>query len=114
MINDDKSLAVQAFVNVFKTDLDIFKGNRIAVLTSFGLIIGDLIDDSTENPTTLQSIFISMDKSFKKSFDEEKPDSEIGIFLTLENAEIITSGNKLNLPIISIFYDQIIGISLSE
>ncbi|EEI83548.1 hypothetical protein [Anaerococcus tetradius] len=114
MFNDDKSLTVQAFVNMFKTDIDIFKNNRIAVLTSFGLVVGDLIDNSNENPTTLQSVFISMDESIKKSFDEEKPDSEISIFLTLKNAEIITSGNKINLPIISIFYDQIIGISLSE
>lgn len=114
MVNDDKSLTVQAFVNMFKTDFDIFKDNRIAVLTSFGLVIGDLIDNSNEEPTTLQSIFISMDESIKKSYDEEKPDSEIGIFLTLENAEIITSGNNINLPIISIFYDQIIGLSLCD
>lgn len=114
MINDDKSLTVQAFVNMFKTDFDIFKDNRIAVLTSFGLVIGDLIDNSNEEPTTLQSIFISMDESIKKSYDEEKTDSEIGIFLTLENAEIITSGNNINLPIISIFYDQIIGLSLCD
>lgn len=114
MINDDKSLSVQAFVDMFKTDIDIFKNNRIAVLTSFGLVVGDLIDNSNENPTALQSIFISMDNSFKKSFDEEKPDSEIGIFLTLENATIITSGNNINLPVISIFYDQIIGLSLCD
>nr|WP_072537043.1 hypothetical protein [Anaerococcus mediterraneensis] len=114
MVNDDKSLTVQAFVNMFKTDIDIFKDNRIAVLTSFGLVIGDLINNSTEEPTTLQSIFISMDESIKKSFDEEKPDSEIGIFLTLENAKIITSSNNINLPIISIFYDQIIGLSLCD
>lgn len=114
MFNDDKYLTVQAFANMFKTDINIFKDNRIAVLTSFGLVIGDLIDNSTEEPTTLQSIFISMDKSIKKSFDEENPDSEIGIFLTLENAKIITSSNNINLPIISIFYDQIIGLSLSN
>lgn len=114
MINDDKSITIQGFVNLFKTDIDIFKNNRIAVLTSFGLVIGDLIDNSTENPTALQSVFITMDKAINKSYDEEKPDSEVSIFLTLENAKIITSSNNINLPIISIFYDQIIGFSLSN
>lgn len=114
MIDEKKSICIDSLVHMFNTDFDLFKNNRIAVLTSFGLVIGNLIDNANEKPTVLQSLFITMDKAIKKSYDADKPDSEIGIFLTLENAEIITSGNKVNLPIISIFYDQIIGLALSD
>lgn len=114
MIDEKKSICIDSLVRMFNTDFDLFKNNRIAVLTSFGLVIGNLIDNANEKPTVLQSLFITMDEAIKKSYDADEPDSEIGIFLTLENAEIITSGNKVNLPIISIFYDQIIGLALSD
>lgn len=114
MMDEKKNICIDSLVGMFKTDFDLFKNNRIAVLTSFGLVIGNLIDTNNEKPTVLQSLFITMDKAIKKSYDTDKPDSEIGIFLTLENVEIITSGNKINLPIISIFYDQIIGLTLSD
>lgn len=101
------------------------KEHKLIIHTANGLYSGKLksfydldysnISESDDILTCYRKMFLSsLDKyeNSDNSDDIEIPENSITI--ELENVELITSMKTVHLPFVSIFLDQIIGISLGS
>ena len=104
---------------------DAFKNNRIGLLTSFGLVVGEIADFSdieNKDISTLNkdeavdfAVKYYTESSFenyiKVNEDNSRPDDALydGV-ITLKNVEV--RGNiTINLQFLTVFYDQVLGIT---
>ena len=107
------------------TQDDAFKNNRIGLLTSFGLVVGEIADFSeikNKDILTLNkdeavdfAVKYYTESSFenykKVNEDNSRPDDALydGV-ITLKNVEV--RGNiTINLQFLTVFYDQVLGIT---
>lgn len=104
---------------------DTFKNNKIGLLTSFGLVVGEIADFSEIENKDIESFSkddavnlavkyyteSSFDNYEKINKDITRPDDALydGV-ITLKNVEI--RGNiTISLQFLTVFYDQVLGIT---
>lgn len=101
----------------FGTDIDLFPGNSIILVTAAGLICGTLPEEEpTGDKLSDAHIHIAMITAAKEKHKSENDElSGNDGFLTLEDVTI-RSGNKVIATFggLTVFYDQIIGVALGK
>lgn len=105
------------------TQTDLLKGNKLILLTAFGIVSGELIfdvpDDSSEdiNNKVLSNIIKRISDDYCADYSIELPtNGNDGCFL-LKNVEILsssTSQKSISLAQLVVFFDQIIGVSVGN
>lgn len=84
--------------------------NQVIFLTSIGLIVGDLPDESTNDPGT--ALISALVDKVADQYKEVQLDGNDGS-IQLTNARLLPlSGNPCNLGDVVLFPDQIIGVKL--
>ena len=120
----NESLKV-SLINTFAAaqNVDGIKGNRLILVTGYGLISGipfvetsDVVDD--DRKLNLEEITSILIKETYKDRDRRnlKSDelSENDGFIVLTDVEITIGSSIANVPILSVFYDQIIGVTFGN
>lgn len=93
------------------------KSNRLILVTSTGIIIGDpAFDEETDSAI---SSLVNVSKDIANEYREENnlPDSPLDGndgFICLKNVTIKSPNTTTNIPFLNVFFDQIIGISLGD
>ena len=110
---------------------EVLANNNLILITAAGIISGKPIveDDVSKvenktfsngklNPETAVAISTNLVKMISEEFDKENmPDSPISGndgYITLKDVVILSSGVKSSLPALTIFIDQIIGVSFGN
>lgn len=89
-MNSDKKVVVSKVMDVLK-GLSISDGNKLILLMPFGLILGHI------------------------NTDEPSESAEPAEVILLRDAEILPFvGNRVNIPILTVLPDQILGLSLGN
>lgn len=96
---------------------DSTKSNRLILVTSAGVIIGDPVI-SEETDSAISSL-ANVSKDIANEYREKNsiPDSPLDGndgFICLKNVTIKSPHTTTNIPFLNVFFDQIIGISLGN
>ena len=94
------------------------KRNRLILLTACGLIEGDYVSEDeimntpTENLDQWGRVFRELIEG-RVEFESSEPVSE---YILLENVVITdtSNGSKVNMPFMTVFTDQIIGVTIGQ
>lgn len=92
--------------------------NKIILVTSCGLIIGEIMK-STDDLSLSNAFFTSVDTLTSMYLEDNKlspdsvPDGNDG-YILLKNVTIKNNTGDINLPILCVFYDQIIGATIGN
>ncbi len=100
--------------------------NKLIIHTANGIYVGTLKEQVNYNNFDIQDdddLITIFRKSYLKALDNYENSEEAHIIekieenpisITLENVELITSGNTMHLTFVEIFIDQIVGFSLGS
>lgn len=112
-----KSLKKTLIQNCFNAvNLEELKGNKVILITAAGMIIGTLSEDSD---ILADQIMLGINKSAIAAFKEETGNEEVGgndgyVCLTDATVKSTISNYSFQVPVIDVFYDQIIGITVGD
>lgn len=120
-----KILTFASMAETFNESCDEHK-NKLMIHTANGIYLGNLkhmpkldnldIQKNDDMLTCFYKIYSSGLDKYENS-NEYNPNAELienPITIELEDVELITSGKTINMPFVSIFVDQIVGISLGN
>jgi flagellar hook-basal body complex protein FliE len=102
--------------------------NKLILTTAIGVIVGtpeipkddgDAESKSIDESSSSQSIAIKLidvvSKNYKEATGvEEEAKSESDGFILLKDVTIKSSSAQFNLPVLAVFYDQIIGVTIGN
>lgn len=108
------------------TTVDMFKENSVILLTAAGMISGKLIEksdlesfDQTDKSALSTFTVSTITQKSKEEFDKQS-DSELNVtgndgYIVLKDVHVTNlSGQTMSLGALTVFFDQIIGVTLGN
>lgn len=102
-------------------NVDGFKDNSLLLLTSVGIISGKVIDIKDTENLNGSEYLASLIKEFSKDYKKENYSDESTYLpgndghITLVNVTILKdNGSTTKIPILTVFFDQVIGVSIGN
>ena len=97
------------------------KDNSLILVTGYGLIVGDIAnieDQENLNPKDYIATLVGeISKQYNNDYYPEtnKPLPDSDGYITLENVKLLnTNGRTVNLQHLTVFFDQIIGVTIGN
>lgn len=100
------------------TTIDALKDKRLVLLTPAGLIIGTFVSSAENTDSETMKFLYDFSSNVARDYKEENNittllDGNDG-FMSLKDVQINSGNFNLHLPFINIFYDQIIGVTITD
>lgn len=109
-------------INSFRIlpEIEGLENNKFIVYTAAGTFIGTPVNTEKENDSNSTNLIRSFTKNIAEDYrkdnnipDDQPLDGNDGCFL-LSDVTLITGNSRSNIPILAIFFDQVIGISIGN
>ena len=123
-IASHKKSVIQGMANA--TTVDMFKENSVILLTAAGMISGKLIEksdlesfDQTDKSALSTFTVSTITQKSKEEFDKQS-DSELNVtgndgYIILKDVHVTNvSGQTMFFSALTVFFDQIIGVTLGS
>ncbi len=103
------------------TELDMFKSNKLLLVTAAGIITGYLTnsskhdDDTTLSALALTTVNKQINTRYKEQLSmplEQLLDGNDG-FISLEDVTLLSGDKQSVMPFLNVFFDQIIAVTIS-